>query len=130
MHYQPLSERIAECVDYRRQIGKVSKPSAPRISLAGILCLGLTALSGCYSMNGYVMNASGHGYYDKGNYAMAAREFQTALASSPTNPDYMGESCQNANEDEETVRAAEQRFIGRLSLLLLRISRRITGWPI
>jgi tetratricopeptide (TPR) repeat protein len=89
MHYQPLSERIAECVDYRRQIGKVSKPSAPRISLAGILCLGLTALSGCYSMNGYVMNASGHGYYDKGNYAMAAREFQTALASSPTNPDYM-----------------------------------------
>ena len=40
-------------------------------------------------MNGYMMNASGHGYYEQGNYAMAAREFQSALESNPYNPDYM-----------------------------------------
>ena len=49
----------------------------------------LLSITGCYSMNGYVMNASGLGYYDNGNYAMAAQEFQTALASNPRNADYM-----------------------------------------
>ena len=49
----------------------------------------ILALSGCYSMNGYVTNANGQGYYDQGNYAMAAQEFQSALSSQPGNPDYM-----------------------------------------
>ncbi len=58
--------------------------------IAGVTtCSGLLAISGCYNMNGYVMNASGQGYYEQGNYAMAAKEFQTALANNPHSPDYM-----------------------------------------
>ncbi|MEZ6063312.1 MAG: tetratricopeptide repeat protein [Planctomycetaceae bacterium] len=53
------------------------------------MCVGLSLLSGCYSMNGYVMNASGKSYYDQGNYAAAAAEFQNAVASDPANPDYL-----------------------------------------
>jgi tetratricopeptide (TPR) repeat protein len=60
-------------------------------------------------MNGYVMNASGHGYYDKGNYAMAAREFQTALSSSPTNPDYMA-NLARARMKMGDNQAAEQLY--------------------
>ena len=48
-----------------------------------------TALSGCYSMNGYVVNSSGQSYYEQGNYQAAASEFQQALLNEPTNPDYM-----------------------------------------
>ncbi|MCP4172596.1 MAG: tetratricopeptide repeat protein [Fuerstiella sp.] len=80
-----------------------------RSALAVTLCLGLAALSGCYSMNGYVMNASGHGYYDQGNYAMAAREFQTALASSPENPDYMA-NLARAKMKMGDSQAAEQLY--------------------
>jgi len=39
-------------------------------------------------MNGYIMNASGQAMYERGNYAMAAGEFEKALASVPHNPDY------------------------------------------
>lgn len=49
----------------------------------------MVTVSGCYSMNGYMMNASGLGYYDNGNYAMASQEFQAAVASNPRNPDYL-----------------------------------------
>ena len=109
MHNQPSSVRIAERVDWRRKIGSVSTTGMPRNTLAVTLCLGMTVLSGCYSMNGYVMNASGHGYYDKGNYAMAAREFQTALASSPTNPDYMA-NLARARMKMGDNQAAEQLY--------------------
>ena len=109
MRNQPPSVPNAECVDCPRQIGSVITTSPSRNTLAVTLCLGLTVLSGCYSMNGYVMNASGHGYYDKGNYAMAAREFQTALASSPTNPDYMA-NLARARMKMGDNQAAEQLY--------------------
>ncbi|MEO1995663.1 MAG: tetratricopeptide repeat protein [Planctomycetaceae bacterium] len=48
----------------------------------------LTLITGCYSMNGYMMNSSGQAYYQQGNYAMAAAEFKKAVASVPSNPDY------------------------------------------
>lgn len=54
-----------------------------------VLMMGCFGLTGCYSMNGYVMNASGQRLYEKGNYAAAAGEFQNALASNPANPDYV-----------------------------------------
>jgi tetratricopeptide (TPR) repeat protein len=66
-------------------MNRLSLRTAATLSAFGCLVF----LSGCHSMNGYVMNASGQGYYEQGNYAMAAQEFQTALASSPKNPDYM-----------------------------------------
>ncbi len=47
-----------------------------------------TAISGCTSMNGYVSNASGQGYYEQGNYAAAAAEFEQAMMAEPSNPDY------------------------------------------
>lgn len=66
-------------------------------------------------MNGYMMNASGMGYYEQGNYAMAAQEFQTALASSPRNPDYMA-NLAKARLKVGDQRGAEQLFQQALSL--------------
>lgn len=51
---------------------------------ASVLCF-----SGCYNMNGYMLNASGMNLYDQGNYALAAQDFQTAVANNPQNPDYV-----------------------------------------
>ncbi|MEP3479410.1 MAG: tetratricopeptide repeat protein [Fuerstiella sp.] len=36
-----------------------------------------------------MLNASGMNLYDKGNYALAAQDFQTAVANNPQNPDYV-----------------------------------------
>ena len=78
--------------------------------LAGVTtCSGLLAISGCYNMNGYVMNASGQGYYEQGNYAMAAQEFQTALANNPHNPDYMSNLAKARMKMGDTG-SAEQMF--------------------
>jgi Tfp pilus assembly protein PilF len=46
------------------------------------------ALSGCGATQGWVMNNSGRGYYQQGNYAMARQEFAQAVALHPHNPDY------------------------------------------
>lgn len=35
------------------------------------------------------MNSSGQNYYEQGNYVAAASEFQQAMMSNPSNPDYM-----------------------------------------
>ena len=51
---------------------------------ASVLCF-----SGCYNINGYMLNASGINLYDQGNYAQAAQDFQTAVANTPQNPDYI-----------------------------------------
>lgn len=51
---------------------------------ASALCL-----CGCYNMNGYMLNASGMNLYERGNYALAAQDFQTAVANNPQNPDYV-----------------------------------------
>ena len=50
------------------------------------MLLAVLSFSGCQT--GYVMNQSGRGYYRSGQYAMAAKEFQTAVAQEPHNADY------------------------------------------
>lgn len=53
------------------------------------ICLGLIVLSmGCRASNGWVMNNSGRGYYEKGNYTAARHEFTRAVADDPYHPDY------------------------------------------
>ena len=53
------------------------------------ICLGLIVLSmGCRASNGWVMNNSGMGYYQKGNYTAARNEFTRAVADDPHHPDY------------------------------------------
>jgi Tfp pilus assembly protein PilF len=46
------------------------------------------ALSGCGATSGWVMNNSGMGYYQQGQYAMARHEFAQAVAAAPWNADY------------------------------------------
>ncbi len=52
-------------------------------------CMGLLMLmSGCCCTNGWLMNNSGMGYYQKGNYSMARQEFQRAVMDTPRNADH------------------------------------------
>lgn len=73
---------------------------------------GTTAICGCYSMNGFVMNSSGQNYYEQGNYPAAAAEFQQAMMNNPTNPDYMANLAKtrwkmgDANGAEQLYRQA------------------------
>lgn len=67
---------------------KTLRNNARRIVIAATGCT-LLLCTGCYSMNGYMMNASGKSFYERGNYAMAAQEFQQAIHSNPKNPDYL-----------------------------------------
>jgi Flp pilus assembly protein TadD len=67
-------------------------PALSRVSLhrlgLGLVC-GLALLcTGCGVTGGWVMNNSGMGYYQQGNYAMARHEFSHAVAEAPWNPDY------------------------------------------
>lgn len=48
----------------------------------------LTAMSGCAATSGWMMNNSGMGYYQQGNYAMARHEFALAVAAAPWDADY------------------------------------------
>ena len=42
---------------------------------------GVTLLAGCSSIGGSVANSSGMGYYERGNYAAAADEFQHGVSA-------------------------------------------------
>lgn len=75
----------------------------------------LLVATGCSSMNGYMMNASGLGYYEQGNYAMAAREFQQALASNPRNPDYIANLAKTKMKTGDAA-GAEQLYQQALTL--------------
>ena len=55
--------------------------------MAGCLAL-LLLMAGCHSANGWIMNNSGMGYYQKGDYAKAHREFQRAVVDRPKNADH------------------------------------------
>jgi Tfp pilus assembly protein PilF len=61
--------------------------SADVVRAIGLWCL-LISISGCCRTSGWVMNNSGMGYYQKGNYSMARGEFERAVIDSPRDPDY------------------------------------------
>jgi len=48
----------------------------------------LLFFSGCHASSGWIMNNSGMGYYQKGNYSMARKEFERAVMDSPRQPDF------------------------------------------
>ncbi len=54
-------------------------------------------------------NSSGMGYYEKGNYAAASREFQMALMNEPNNPDYLANFAKSRQKMGD-VAGAEQYF--------------------
>lgn len=56
--------------------------------LAAVCLLVLCSLVGCSRSNAWVMNNSGVGYFQKGNYAMARNEFSRAVADNPKSADY------------------------------------------
>lgn len=85
---------------------------SPRLHqiLNGLFVLaGISAVMGCSSMGGNMANSSGMGYYEKGNYAAAAGEFNNALATDPQNPDYMANLAKSRMKMGDTP-GAEQLY--------------------
>ncbi len=84
-------------------------PYAVRRGFCFLSIIGLAFISGCYSMNGYMMNASGQALYQRGQYAMAVAEFEKAVASDPANPDYLA-NLARAKFKMGDVAGAEQLY--------------------
>ncbi len=70
-----------------RTIVRISRMTHPALKAAACLSV-LVLMSGCCCTSGWIMNNSGMGYYQKGNYSMARGEFQRAVIDDPKNPDY------------------------------------------
>jgi len=86
--------------------------SAVRLSA----CLGLLMLvSGCCCGSGWLMNNSGMGYYQKGNYALARNEFQRAVIDNPRAPDYRHNLAMAMQKTGDTA-SAEQVLRHNLSV--------------
>ena len=79
-------------------------------AVAVLICTGLVpVLTGCGSVNGYVMNDSGRAYYDRGNYAMARHEFQRAVFDDPDNADYLA-NLASAMVKQGDIQGAERTY--------------------
>ena len=74
-----------------------------------------SSLMGCGSMSGTVLNASGRGYYDAGQYAAARAEFARAATADPMNPHY-AYNLARAMQAEGHSRAAEHQFRRAIAL--------------
>lgn len=88
------------------------------LSLSGLtlLILGVSLLqSGCNQTSGYVMNESGKGYYARGNYTAARREFERALMDSPENPNYAFNVASAMRKQGDLI-GAERMYQRALSL--------------
>lgn len=89
-----------------RIFNRNSRPSIQSARVTGGLAL-LMLMSGCCSSNGWIMNNSGMGYYQKGNYAMARNEFERAVVDSPRNPDYRHNLAMAMQKQGDTPRAEQ-----------------------
>lgn len=74
-----------------------------------LLLTATIGFSGCASMGSNMANSSGMGYYEKGNYAAAASEFQMAMMNDPRNPDYMANFAKSRQKMGDMA-SAEQYF--------------------
>ncbi|WP_437185639.1 tetratricopeptide repeat protein [Planctomicrobium sp. SH668] len=74
-----------------------------------------TTLCGCSGANGWVMNQSGRGYYNRGNYAAARSEFERALLDDPYNATY-AYNVAKAMEKEGDITGAEKMYQHALTL--------------
>jgi Tfp pilus assembly protein PilF len=81
--------------------------------LAGVAAA--ATFSGCQTSSGFVTNSSGQNYYEQGNYAAAASEFQQAVMTDPTNPDYMANLAKVKAKMGE-VASSEQLYRQALSV--------------
>ena len=70
---------------------------------------------GCHTMGGYAANSSGMGYYEQGNYIAAATEFQQAMLTNPSNPDYVANYAK-ARMKLGDAQGAEQLYRQALSV--------------
>lgn len=89
-----------------RTVSLSSPKSTSVVRTIGLWCL-LISLSGCCRTSGWVMNNSGMGYYQKGNYSMARNEFERAVIDSPRNPDYR-HNLAMAMQKQGDIQSAEQ----------------------
>lgn len=89
-----------------RMIVSKNLPSIHKLRPALMFCL-LMSLAGCCRTSGWVMNNSGMGYYQKGNYSMARNEFERAVIDQPYNPDYR-HNLAMAMQKQGDIQGAEQ----------------------
>lgn len=73
--------------------------------VVGLAILG--SASGCCAVGGWVMNNSGVGYYQHGNYVMARHEFAHAVAMAPWNSDYRHNLAMSLARMGDTQRAEQ-----------------------
>lgn len=86
------------------------RSSRLRQILHGLFVLAsVSTVTGCATIGGNVANSSGMGYYQQGNYAAAAGEFQNALATDPGNPDYLANLAKSRMKMGDSA-GAEQLF--------------------
>ena len=86
------------------------------ITTAGLLWIVLAgSLVGCGSMSASMMNASGRGYYDSGNFAAARQEFARAVADDPENAHYAYNLARSL-QGEGQHQAAEHQFRRAIAL--------------
>ena len=81
-----------------------------------ICAAGLVAsLTGCTTSQGFMMNASGQSFYNQGNYAQAAQEFQRASFADPYNANYIA-NLATALKKQGNLPAAEQTYVRALDV--------------
>jgi len=97
-----------------RTIVQISRLTSPVLKAAVSLSV-LVLMSGCCRTSGWVMNNSGMGYYQKGNYSMARGEFQRAVIDNPRSPDYRHNLAMSMQKQGD-VASAEQVLRHNLSV--------------
>ena len=80
--------------------------------MRALVCLSaltlIASFSGCAGGPGSPMNSAGQSFYDQGNYAQAAHEFQRAVAANPGNADFIGNLAATMRKQGNLAGAEQQ----------------------